>query len=92
MFLKLKKTEKELLLKVNQIDNFLRIFNIEIHGVPVSDNEKTGDVEKVVIGVLKLVDLSDERNHIASCRRMMSKKKAEDGTSVFNTISVKLRY
>ena len=58
---------EKLSMKVNQIDNFLRRQNIEIQGVPATENE---DLEKIVTNVLKLVDPHIERKELVSYRRM----------------------
>ena len=65
----------ELSMKVNQIDNFLRRQNIEIQGVPATENE---DLEKIVTNVLKLVDPRIERKELVSFRRMKPSGKVDE--------------
>ena len=45
-------------MKVNQMDNILGRQNVEIKGVPATENE---DLKKIVTTVLKIVDLRIER-------------------------------
>ena len=58
---KIEKDDGELFMKVNQMDNFLRRQNVEIQGVPVTENE---DLEKIVTNVLKIVDPHVDRKKL----------------------------
>ena len=85
---KIEKDDGELFMKVNQMDNFLRRQNVEIQGVPVTENE---DLEKIVTNVLKIVDPRLERKELVSFRRMKPTGMAEDRKKAFNPILVKFR-
>ena len=78
----------DLFQKVNQMDNFLRRSNVEIQGIPVTDNE---NLEDVVMNTLKLVDPHIQRKDVVSFRRMKPTGMAEDRKNVFNPILVKFR-
>ena len=78
----------DLVQKVNQIDNFLRRSNVEIQGIPVTDNE---NLEDVVMNTLKLVDPHIQRKDVVSFRRMKPTGMAEDRKNVFNPNLVKFR-
>ena len=78
----------ELSMKVNQIDNFLRRQNIEIQGIPATENE---NLEKIVTNVLKLVDPRIERKELVSFRRMKPSGMVNEKKKAFNPILVKFR-
>ena len=85
---KIVEDDRELFLKVNQMDNFLRRQNVEIQGVPPTENE---DLEKIVTNVLKIVDPRIERKELVSFRRMKPSGMAEEKKKAFNPILVKFR-
>ena len=64
------------MIKVNEIDNHLRLNNIELHGVSVTDKENVG---KVALSILKVTDPSVTERDFEFARRIGSPKK-KDGT------------
>ena len=58
----------DLFQKVNQMDNFLRRSNVELQGVPVTDNE---NIENVVMNTLKIVDPRIQRKDVVSFRTVV---------------------
>ena len=77
-----------MLMKVNQMDNILGRQNVEIKGVPATENE---DLKKIVTTVLKIVDLRIERKELNFIRRMKLSGMAEDRKKPFNFLLVKFR-
>ena len=63
----LEENGKQLSIKLNQVENWMKGNNIEIHGVPASENE---NVEIVAMKVLKKVDPRIERHQVGIIRRL----------------------
>ena len=63
----LQENSKQVSIKLNQIENWMKGNNVEIQGVPVSENE---NVEIIAMKVLKKVDPRIERHQIGTIRRL----------------------
>ena len=63
----LEENDKQVSIKLNQIENWMKGNNVEIQGVPVSENE---NVEIIAMKVLKKVDPRIERHQIGTIRRL----------------------
>ena len=64
----LEENDKQSIIKLNKIENLMQGNNVEIQGVPASENE---NVEMVAMKVLKKVDPRLERHHMGKIRRLL---------------------
>ena len=74
-------------LKVNEMDNHLRLNNIELHGVSATEKE---DVGKVALSILKVTDPSITLKDFEFARRIGSPKKTDGAPRLDRPILVKL--
>ena len=86
----LEENDKQSIIKLNKIENLMQGNNVEIQGVPASENE---NVEMVAMKVLKKVDPRLERHHMGKIRRLrtidaISNQEKKEGKRIFNPILV----
>lgn len=88
---KLVATEKcaqNAMVKVNEVDNHLRLNNIELHGVSLDEKE---DASKVAMRVIKIVDPSATEKDLELVRRVGNPTKKDGSRRQDMPILVKLR-
>ena len=61
--------------RVNEIDNFLRLNNVEIHGVPIQQNENTANV---ATSIFKIIDPDSKTTDIEVAFRKTNRRKSDD--------------
>ena len=86
----LEENDKQSIIKLNKIENLMQGNNVEIQGVPASENE---NVEMVAMKVLKKVDPRLERHHMGKIRRLrtieaISNQEKKEGKKMYNPILV----
>ena len=89
----LEENDKQSIIKLNKIENLMQGNNVEIQGVPASENE---NVEMVAMKVLKKVDPRLERHHMGKIRRLrtieaISNQEKKEGKRAYNPILVNFK-
>ena len=80
-----KQKSKLALVTANEIDNYLRLHSLEIHGVPAAKSDN------VVMDVLKVADASLSENDIGSVRRIGNPKDKDGKNKATRPILVTLK-
>lgn len=75
-------------IKVNEMDNHLRLNNVELHGIPGTVNEKVSDT---ALQVLKIVDPSIVESDIEMVKRLKNVNNKDGTLRVVNPILVKFK-
>ena len=74
---KLKEENKEITNRMNEMENFSRLSNLEIHNVPYATNE---NINRITINLLKIVDPNMNENDIENCFRIRKNNQKEENT------------
>ena len=83
-----KATSVNATIKVNEMDNYLRLNNVELHGIPGASNE---NVDRIALGVLKIVEPSLVEGDIEMVKRLKSINNKDGSLRATNPILVKFK-
>jgi len=73
----LKENNAKLDSQLNELEQYRRRQNLEIHGIPMPDNETNADVEDKVLQVLKKIDTTLSKDSIDVVHRLRGKPKTD---------------